>query len=252
MLSHTIFELSPRDNDRLFGDALIGTVSPWALDLLLGAYEAQKPDAAFEFYEAITDITKAWSLRGRILEWQVLRYFDNLKGPHTFILRSLKDNSIINWVYPGHTKCHMFQPTTFAKGVVPAGRNWLQSAVSNKQSLHLVPKDPNFPALDSIVYDPKPESGLSLNQITANLHHPVAVVGLQHVQRWLKQNTLLAHLQPSIQCRHWPFTFIVPETISDSFTKQLFEGDTITQEWANKVDQYVLGIEEESLWARTR
>jgi len=138
----------------------------------------------------------------------------------------------------------MFQPTTFAKE--------LQSAVSNKQSLHLVPKDPNFPALDSIVYDPKPESGLSLNQITANLHHPVAVVGLQHVQRWLKQNTLLAHLQPSIQCRHWPFTFIVPETISDSFTKQLFEGDTITQEWANKVDQYVLGIEEESLWARTR
>ena len=242
MLSHTIFELSPQDDDRLFGDALIGTVSPWALDLLLGAYESQKLDAAFEFYELISKIPKAGTLRGQILERQVLKYFDNLKGPHTFTLRSLEDNSTIQWVYPGPTEHHMFQPTTFAKE--------LQSAVSNKKSLHLVPKDPNFPALDSTVYDPK--GGLSFNQITVNLHHPVAVVGLQRVQSWLKQNTPLANLRPSIRGRHWPFIFIVPQTISDSFTKQLFERDTVTQEWAKKVDQYVLGIKEKSLWGRSR
>ncbi len=77
MLSHTIFELSPRNDLRLFGDALIGTVSPWALDLLLGAYEAQKLDAAFEFYESISNIPKAGTLRGQILERQMLKYFDN-------------------------------------------------------------------------------------------------------------------------------------------------------------------------------
>ena len=71
MLSHTIFELSPRDDDRLFGDALIGTVSSWALDLLLGAYESQKSDAAAEFYDSIADIPKARSLRGCIFERQL-------------------------------------------------------------------------------------------------------------------------------------------------------------------------------------
>ena len=35
---------------------------------------------------------------------------------------------------------------------------------------------------------------------------------------------------------------MVPETISNNFTKQPFEGDTVTGEWAKKVDQYVLGI----------
>jgi hypothetical protein len=41
----------------------------------------------------------------------------------------------------------------------------------------------------------------------------------------------------------------VPESILDSFRKQPFEGDTVTQEWAKKVDQYVVGIKEENLWA---
>jgi hypothetical protein len=71
MLSHTIFELSPRDDDRLLGDAQIGAVSAWALDLLLRAYEAQKSDAAFEFYESLTDMPKAGTLRGQILKRQV-------------------------------------------------------------------------------------------------------------------------------------------------------------------------------------
>lgn len=77
MLSHTIFELSPRDGDRLFGDVLVGTVSPWALDLSLGAYEFQKSDAAAEFYDSIADMPKAGILRGQIFERQVLRYLDS-------------------------------------------------------------------------------------------------------------------------------------------------------------------------------
>lgn len=93
MLSQTIFELSPRDDDRLLGDALIGTVSPWALDLLLEAYESQKADAAAEFYDSTTYISRAGILRGRIFERQVLRYLNNRKEPHTFSIRSLEDES---------------------------------------------------------------------------------------------------------------------------------------------------------------
>jgi len=79
MLLHTIFELSPRDGDRLFGDALIGTVSPWALDLLLAVYESQKSDAAADFYGSIANMPKAGTLRGRIFEQQVLNIS---KSPH--------------------------------------------------------------------------------------------------------------------------------------------------------------------------
>jgi len=36
----------------------------------------------------------------------------------------------------------------------------LQSAVETKSPLHLVPKDPNFPALNSAIYDLGPEGGI--------------------------------------------------------------------------------------------
>ena len=84
MLSHTIFELSPADDRRLFGEALVGAVSPWALNLLLEAYEERRLDAAAEFYDSIANSHKAGSLRDEIWERQVLKYFDNLKEPHVF------------------------------------------------------------------------------------------------------------------------------------------------------------------------
>ena len=147
-------------------------------------------------------------------------------------------------MYPGPAKHHGFLPTTFAQELL--------SAVKNKKSIHLVPKDPNFPALDSVIYDPR--SGLTHTQVTTRVDHPVAVSGLKWIQGHLKRNTPLADLRPSIKHKHkhWPLIFIVPDTISGSFKKQPFEGDTDKEEWANKVDQYVVGIKEESLWAKTR
>jgi hypothetical protein len=81
------------------------------------------------------------------------------------------------------------------------------------------------------------------------MDHPVAVVGLKRVQGCLKRNTPLAGLRPS-KDNHWPLTFMVPDSIADSFTKQPFEGDTARQEWASKVDQYVLGLREATVWGR--
>jgi hypothetical protein len=83
------------------------------------------------------------------------------------------------------------------------------------------------------------------------MDHPVAVVGLKQIQGCLKRNTLLDRLQPS-KDHHWSLTFIVPDSIADSFTKQPFKGDTARQEWASRVDQYVLGIREETVLGRTQ
>ena len=84
---------------------------------------------------------------------------------------------MIEWVYSGPAKHHMFQPT-FTKE--------LHSAVENNKSLYLVPKDPNFPAFDSVVYDPRPGHGITDIQITTRMDHLVAVIDLKQVQGWLK------------------------------------------------------------------
>jgi hypothetical protein len=39
--SHSIFAMFPRDQNRLFTQCQFGGVSPWALDILLDAYETQ-------------------------------------------------------------------------------------------------------------------------------------------------------------------------------------------------------------------
>ena len=58
------FELSPANDRRLFGESLVGAVSPWALNLLLEAYEERRIDAAAEFYDLIANAHNAGSLRG--------------------------------------------------------------------------------------------------------------------------------------------------------------------------------------------
>jgi hypothetical protein len=92
-LSHSIFQLSPGDDMRLLGGARVGAVSRWALDLLLKKYESRQSDAAFDFYQYIKGIQPAAALRGRIMERQVLKYFDSLEGPQAFQIRSLADSS---------------------------------------------------------------------------------------------------------------------------------------------------------------
>jgi hypothetical protein len=147
------------------------------------------------------------------------------------------DSSITKWVYPGPAKRVVFQTSTLT-----------QSLLSEVQPIHLVPKDPNYAALDSLVYG---TDGLTFNQATVSTEHPVAVVGPKRVQGCLKRNTPLASLRLS-KDNHWPLTFIVPDSIADSFTKQPFEGDTAKGEWASKVDQYVLGLREATVWGRTQ
>ena len=221
MLSLTIFELSPANDRRLFGQALVGAVSQWALNLLLEAYEEHRLDAAAKFYDSIANIPYAGSLRGRIWERQVLKYLDSLKKPHVFSIRSLNDSSMTEWVYPGPAKRVVFQTSTLTQ--------FLRSEV---------PKDPNCAALDSLVHGP---DGLTLNQATVCMKHPVAVVGLQG------RNTPLACLRPSKA-----LMFIVPDSIADSFTKQPIKWDTDKGERASKVHQYVLGLREATVWGGTQ
>ena len=241
-LSHSIFQLSPEDDKHILGSARVEAVSKWALDLLLKQYESHQSDAAFNFYQYIKGIPSASALRGNIMERQVLNYFDTLEGPQCFEIRSLADSTIFNWTYP-RAKRATFQTSSFTP--------LLSSAVSSRHALHLVPQDPDFPAIDSVLYDPSSSSPLTGIQVTIKNECPVVISGLKRIQRWLKQSSPLAHLRPSISTKHWRLVFVVPEAGAASFKQQTMVGDTSSNEWAKKVDQYVLGLRADTLWRRT-
>ena len=128
-LSHSIFELSPDNNYHMLAGARVGAVSMWALNLLLEEYESRKSTAVAEFYHSITRTSPAASLRGRMIERQALKYFDSLRVPQTFEIRSLADSSISKWTYPGPAPRNTFQSSSFTPS--------LRSAVDNGKCLHL-------------------------------------------------------------------------------------------------------------------
>ena len=77
------------------------------------------------------------------------------------------------WTYCGCTPCFTFlQDADFIDEIT--------KAVQNGQPLHLVPLVRNFPAVDSIVYDPN--EALTCIQTTVSRNHPIVVSGLQRIQ----------------------------------------------------------------------
>jgi hypothetical protein len=84
-------------------------------------------------------------------------------------------------------------------------------------------------------------------QVTMNLKHRISVNGLLKIQRYLKRDTLLNGLRPSKKMP-WRFVYVVPSHKASKFKWQDLNGDTSRGEWAGKVDQYVLGLEEETIF----
>lgn len=239
-ISDFLFEISPTDDTRFIHLAQIETVSTWALEIFLDAYEVNQSRRVKEFYDFLVSYPYAASLRGRIFEGRVLKYLDSLEPLHDFPIRSLKNSTVIIWSYPGPTQRTTFASETFASLV--------ETAVSGNKPLHLVPSNPNFAALDSIVYEPgKRLVGI---QATISDHHPIAVSGLKRIQNWLRQNTPLANLRASTKT-HWALIFVTPEEVATGFRQQAFDGDTEKNKWAGLIDQYVLGLGEDVLWRRT-
>jgi hypothetical protein len=109
---------------------------------------------------------------------------------------------------------------------------------------NLVPKDPHFPAVDSILYHPC--EVLTGIQVTIILWLSLTSNGFKD---GLNEALRLLNLDPLFRA-----------SIGDSYlwcripseTVLRFSGNTITQEWATKVDQYVLGIQEDTIWNRAK
>ncbi len=75
-----------------------------------------------------------------------MKRFSNI-GAHDFPIRGLAPRSDqTTWIYRGRIDHTIFRKSTVIDAIT--------KAVENKQPLHLVPSVPNFPAVNSILYDP--------------------------------------------------------------------------------------------------
>jgi hypothetical protein len=231
-----IFQIfpDPADNRRSLSTCLV-TISSWTLQQLLDRFDACKGQTAIKLYLSLAQVSEAAPLRGILFEMQVLAYLDCLATEKVFSIRSLAANSDQKmWTYRGPIPRVKFDKSSFS--------GQIQEAITQKKAQHLVPNARNFAAVDSIIYDPK-DSFLTLIQVTRNVNHPIAVAGLGNVQSWLKPKTGSAKLRPTKK-RPWRLVFLVPSNLESDFKRQPFTGDTDKGEWAGKVDQYVLGLEE--------
>jgi len=151
------------------------------------------------------------------MERQVLKYFDTLHGPHVFPIRSLASSTISEWTYPGPTRRVNFQSRSFTPFSQPLLR------LNNLCTWYL--QIQTFLQLIQFSMAPRRYSN-------------------HHQRQTSCCRTPLADLRPSTSGNHWRLIFVVPDTVAATFRLQDFEGEC---EWARKVDQYVLGINEDIL-----
>ena len=246
-ISDMIFQIFPSNTDtdtgRLLSHSHFEPVSRWALNLLLRCYEACKPHATADFYYRLVWIPGAASLRGHLFERQVLDHLDGICAGHTFAIRGLTDpEQTQTWNYRGSTQHIAFQESAVFKEI--------SEAVQDLKPRHLVPLVCNFPGMDSILYDPDdPDAVITCIQITMNMDRVILVRGLQLLQRWFKLGSLLEGLRPT-NAKPWRLLFVVPSHMERTFKSQMLKGDTPDNVWAGKVRQYVLGLEEGTIFRR--
>ena len=240
-ISHTVFQVFPSNTDpnRLYSNCQIETVSPWALDRILHYHAAHRADLMANFYYQVSSVPAAGSLRGHLFERQILNHLSGIDSEKPFSIRALTNSKKKTWTYRGPIRRTDFQKLK----VVPE----ITRAVRDQESLHLVPAARNFPAADSILYDPEDsDAALTCIQVTSKENHPISVKGLRDIQNWLQGRTL-EHIRPTKR-RPWRFLFVVPSYVESNFKMQQLDGDTDRGEWAGKVHQYVLGLEEETIF----
>ena len=233
-VSHSIFEISPLDEFRRLGDCRFKTVSRWAFDRLMEVYDRQEAHAVAALYHHISITPEAATLWGHVFESRVLNRID--AGGYDFPIRRLTlPEEETTWTCPKSPipRFKFLQKKDFIEQIT--------KAFEENEPLHLVPAVPNFKAVDSILYIPN-EVLTCIQATVSSKDHGIHVPGLRVIQSWLGvKREPLAHLCPS-KDRPWRFIFIVPPDKSSSFGFQRLEHDTDKGAWAEKMHQYVLGL----------
>jgi hypothetical protein len=78
---HSIFHIFPEETDtnRWLSNCHFEGVSEWAFDLLLEQYKDHKADVTADFYYNTSGWSEAGSLRGHLLERQILSHLKDIR-----------------------------------------------------------------------------------------------------------------------------------------------------------------------------
>ena len=232
-LSRRIFQISPTNESRALQMCQYEPLSEWVYNYMLRVCEAREADAATRLVTTLSMRSWSASFRGMVFETEILRYLNSIKTDCSLPIRRLGQANQTPWSYPGPIDSRKFREPTVIR--------YIKDAAKARKPLHLVPQPSNFPAVDSILYHP--DRGLTFFQITINSDHPIAVSGLKRIQKWLNDEPPvdLTNLRPN-KTKPWCFIFVVPPDMAPDFELQKLDGDSETDAWAEKVDQFVLGL----------
>ena len=189
-LPHTVFQISPVDTDAFLPECKFEAVSGWVLDLLLQGYRDRRADKLADLYFNLSVFPEAASLRGHLLERQVLNFLGGIRAERNFSVHRLTDSNQMTWAYRGPIRRFTFEEPTVIEQIT--------DAVRKKELRHLVPLARNFPAVDSILYDPNdPNAVLTCIQITRNENHPIYCCPGSQVNSTLDEASYTARRSPS-------------------------------------------------------
>ena len=267
---HTVFELFPRNDNRIWIQRRIQPTSQYALHLLLRAQVFESNLSISTIYHDLKVNEDAAEIVGRIWERAVHAYLQNLPTKTTLTLKALGDYA---------DRILVVDPTMRFRccGSDADFQNALSSSLESFASCYLFPLSKIFPTVDSVALTFNRGRQFDIFQMSTAGGHPIRVSGLQAVQSWLKRDTVLNKLRPTT-ASPFAISFVLPKRLSNSFRRQrliaakkessmtpskhrrteagsalIADEDHLATFWEDKIRQYVLALDEdEVLLAYTR
>jgi hypothetical protein len=243
---HRIFEIYPGDHSRSFDLCRARPQSKWVLQQLMVEMNERRKNGAYDFYQTIRATSDASTLRGRMWEGQVHKYFCSISDERTFYATSLDDHA--------KTICFSLSGGVDRKdfGTIQAFQGELASHIRDHKSCYLRPVSKTFATVDSVIFVPDcPQSEhppVLFCQMADCLTHHINTSGLENIQRsFSRRIPELKSLRPAAG-RKWAILFIVPKPTGSAFTEQNFSDAKGARIWGPKVAQYVLELDPVEVW----
>lgn len=214
---HTLLEVIPQDERRLWVSVAVRPVSGLALDLLFHDQVERSGQSVYDLYsESRTDLWRAATFIEMTWERVLHRYLSQVQGH--FELTPL-DSS-----HPPYT-LHLSQPFHIydACSTDVAFRSTLLKAFDSDGSVtQSCYAYADTPALDSVAIVGSNFLGF---QMAIGSTHSMKLIALQRAQRWLKIGTPLEKFRPS-KDNKWNIIFMVPSTLKGKFPLQSIDDNT--------------------------
>jgi len=105
-VSHSIFQIFPKDKLRLLSGCRFKVVSDWAFHLFMEEHKRYETHKANDFYHQISGMPKAVSLWGYVFEQKVLHHIDTCGC--NFEIHGLASPRKITWQCPGPIQRYNF------------------------------------------------------------------------------------------------------------------------------------------------